>query len=140
MSAFTTYRKSAGIAGTLLLAVSVVACKPATSSNLPTHNLAGGPAAQLESVSLALDGNCLVVGSGASEWLAIWPSGYRLDGDLLMNGLDRVAATGDVLTVTGGSFSSYEDVQAMLVTPVPPTCRARPYWVVAVGGVIRDGP
>jgi hypothetical protein len=91
---------------TAMIVATLGSCSAIAASNVPSHNLDGGPAAQLEEVSLARDGDCLILRGQGSEWLAIWPRGYRLDGDALMDGVNTIAVIGDGLRVTGGAFLS----------------------------------
>lgn len=129
------------LAGWVMAASLVASCgvgSPSTgepsTGGLPTHkDLNGYPAALLEA-TLVRDGQCLYAeGLEANgRWLPIWPSGFGLSGDAVMNGSAQIATVGDHVRLGGGEYheSQYDFLRTLMPADVPAACRGGEYWLV----------
>jgi hypothetical protein len=128
---------SRSLLAVLVAAVTLIAsCGVASPNNggLPTHNdLNGSPAALLEA-TLVRDGQCLFAqrADPSGRWLPIWPSGFLLTGDAVMNGSAQVAKVGDSVKLGGGEYheSQYDFLRTLMPADVPAGCRGGEYWLV----------
>lgn len=80
------------------------------------------------------DGACLYAQSldPRSRWLPIWPPGFSLTGDVVMNGGAEVAKVGDPVKLGGGEYheSQYDFLRTLMPADVPTACRGGEYWLV----------
>jgi hypothetical protein len=123
------------VAVALLVSLSAAACSsPVAGFKLPIHrDLDSYPAALLEA-TLTRDGECLyAVGrDGTERWLPIWPSGFFLDGEVVMKGTERIAAIGDRVRLGGGEYpaNDYAFVRTLMTADLSKACRDGRYWLV----------
>jgi hypothetical protein len=107
---------------------------PPDNVGLPTRNdLDGYPAALLEA-TLVRDGACLVAQGPdpRDRWLPIWPPGFSLAGDVVLDGGAEVARVGDVVKLGGGEYHEpeYDVLRTLMPADVPDACRGGAYWLV----------
>jgi hypothetical protein len=110
-------------------------CAP-SASNLPTHNLNGGPNAGINGRLEVEDGCAWIVRvDDESRLLAVWPEGSILsyegeaavvrtvDGNL-------IGREGHEAVYGGGSYDDLAFIDSILVTPIPDECEPQDWWVV----------
>ena len=103
-------------------------------SNLPTHrDLGEGPPAVLEG-TLVLANECLLAqgAQGSGRWLVVWPSGFSLRGDVIVDGRGQpMASVGLAVRLVGGEYheSQYEFLRTLMQRDVPDACRGGDYWL-----------
>jgi len=123
----------------LALVLLVTACGGTTpapaSAILPTHrDLDAYPDALLEA-TLTRDDRCLFATrpDSGERWLPIWPSGYSMVGDTVMNGTTPVATVGDRVKLGGGEYheTEYDFLRTLMPADVPGDCRVDLYWLVS---------
>jgi hypothetical protein len=126
------------VLGALMVVASLLSARGAGSStliSLPTHNdLNGYPTALLEA-TLVRDGPCLYAEGldDAGRWLPIWPVGFALDAEVVVNGSERMGMLGDHLKLAGGEYheSQYGFLRTLMPADVPAACRGGEYWLVS---------
>ena len=107
---------------------------PDTPRNLPTHLDGASMLAELRGV-LRADGGCLWIVEGGIPRLAIWPSDFWLDGEILRSGREAVATVDRQIRVIGGNLTT-ADVRGRLTNPIPEDClQDHVFWV---GGVASE--
>ena len=104
------------------------------TTTLPTHkDLNGYPAALLDA-TLVRDGPCLraAAADGTERWLPIWPAGFSLAGDVMMNGGQHIVSVGDRVKLGGGEYdeTDYAFLRTLMNDEVPAACRGGKYWLV----------
>ncbi len=117
--------------GFALLVVCAAAC--GARNPLPTHrDLNAYPTAILDA-TLVMDGSCLWASNPSGRWLAIWPSGYTLDGVAVASGGQLVAAVGGPVRLGGGEYhaADYDFLRTLMNDDLPMPCRGGDYWLVS---------
>jgi hypothetical protein len=125
------------LAGWIATAAVIASCGLGVpnAGGLPTHrDLDGYPAALLEA-TLVLEGSCLYADGveGSGRWLPIWPSGYGLSGEVVVDGSTPVASVGARVKLGGGEYpdSEYDFLRTLMTQDVPAACRGDGYWLVS---------
>ena len=125
------------LAALITAASLVAACGAASPSTLglPAHrDLDGYPAALLVA-TLVRDGQCLYADDEGrfGRWLPIWPAGFILRGDSVMNHQTQVAKVGDRVNLGGGEYheSDYDFLRTLMSADLPAGCRDSTYWLVS---------
>ena len=64
-----------------------------------------------------------------SYWLVVWPAGYALKSNEIVDGSgNHVAKIGDQVDLGGGQYSD-ANIQSLLAGSVPAACRTTQYWL-----------
>ena len=118
----------------MLLSASLSLAGCAIVGNLPSHELVDGGPTALHTGTLVREGECLLVVSDlpfSSRYLVIWPVGYSLVGNQVVQGGTVKASVGQLVQLGGGEYKSatYEFVKTLLVTEIPQDCRANDFWL-----------
>jgi hypothetical protein len=124
------------LAALVAAGIFTASCGVASSSRggLPTHNDLNAYPMALLAATLVRDGECVVVqrADPSGRWLPIWPSGFSLNGDAVMNGSVQVAKVGESVKLVGGEYheSQYDFLFTIMPVDVPADCRGGEYWLV----------
>jgi hypothetical protein len=116
----------------IVLVAGLVGCTGQSDALISHRGLNGGPAALLEA-TLTRVGTCIYGENNDGEWLLVWPSGFRIQGDDIKNGSgSTVAAMGRKARLGGGEYhdSQYGFLRTLLNADVPSECRSKEYWLV----------
>jgi hypothetical protein len=127
------------------LAIVLVATGCGSQSLLPTHDsISRGqdvPAGLVDGV-LLLRGDCVYLQSEAAQMVIIWPAGYTLLGNQILEGGNPIAQMGQPLVVFGGSFDPehYRRVRSIIGgSAIAPECETEIYWLATGVGPPQDG-
>ena len=106
---------------------------------LPTHRVGQGGPGGSQAGTIEAIGACLYLAFDPdARWVVVWPEGYELQGDTVLDqGGQLVARFGDAITLGGGEVPKgrYDLMQGSLVNDVPTSCREGPFWIAE--GAIR---
>lgn len=112
-----------------------VGCAP-LSSNLPSHNINGGPNAAVEGRLQFEDGCAWIMRvDDESRVLAVWPEGSVLSYEGETAVVRTVEGTllgreGQATVFGGGSYNDLAFIESILVTRIPDQCESEGWWVV----------
>lgn len=110
-------------------------------STLPTHRDLGEEQLAVLDGTLVVANGCLFAQGtqGQGRWLVIWPSGFSLRGDLVVDGRGHPKATvGQPVRLLGREYneSQYAFLRTLMEREIPNACREADYWLAI--RVIRD--